>query len=192
MKILSIDPSSNKHETSTTGVILLDNAKPIDYWVIGYGVDNFRDWFERIGKQLDYDLAIVEEYIVKEGERSRDNTTKETMDFVVSCYPDIIIQNNTGYKSDIPDDLLKVLGLWEFGKSHHSDVRAAARLALFYAMRKNYDEVVQDIGKRLKSQVDFDSIAQEEEIRNRVTSKLNTKKEQAHETTKETQTRKKA
>lgn len=30
MKILAIDPSSNKIETSTTGVVLLDNARLVD------------------------------------------------------------------------------------------------------------------------------------------------------------------
>ena len=30
MKILAIDPSSNEKETSTTGVVLLDNARLVD------------------------------------------------------------------------------------------------------------------------------------------------------------------
>ena len=57
------------------------------------------------------------------------------------------MQNNAGYKSDIPDDLLKILGLWKLEKSHHQDVRAAARLGLFWAMRNDIEEVIQDIGK---------------------------------------------
>ena len=58
-----------------------------------------------------------------------------------------ILQYNGGYKSDIPDDLLKILGLWKFEKSHHQDIRAAARLGLFYALRNDIEEVIQDIGK---------------------------------------------
>ncbi|MCW1061113.1 hypothetical protein OJ593_11450, partial [Streptococcus anginosus] len=52
-----------------------------------------------------------------------------------------------GYQSDIPNELLKLLGLWKFEKSHHQDVRAAARLGLFYAMRNDVEEVIQDIGR---------------------------------------------
>lgn len=177
MKILSIDPSSNKHKTSTTGIVLLENAKLLDYWVVDYGITNFKKWFQKIGKTIDYDTVIVEEYVVKEGERSRDNTTKETMDFIVSCYPDIVIQNNTGYKTDIPDDLLKKLGLWEFGKSHHSDVRSATRLALFYGLRNNIDDVVYDIGKRLISQVDIEELLSDKELLDEVSISLNTTKE---------------
>lgn len=63
------------------------------------------------------------------------------------CFPNLILQRNAGYKSDIPDNLLKILGLWKFEKSHHQDCRAAARLGLFYAMRNDIEEVVQDIGR---------------------------------------------
>ncbi|HHT7829976.1 TPA: hypothetical protein ACT2H6_002343, partial [Streptococcus suis] len=56
---------------------------------------------------------------------------------------------NAGYVSDIPDQLLRELGLWTFDKSHHQDVRAAARLALFWAQRKDIEEVIQDIGNRI-------------------------------------------
>lgn len=151
-KILSIDPSSNRYKSSTTGIVLLDNATLIDYWVVSYGVENFKKWFSKVGQSLDYDQVIVEEYDVREGERRRDNTTKETMECVLSCYPNCITRNNSGYKTDIPDELLKRLNLWEFKdkkkNSNHHDVRAAARLALFHAMRENIYDVVQDIGKR--------------------------------------------
>lgn len=181
MKILSIDPASNKHETSTTGVILLDNASVLDYWIVDYGVNNFKVWFKTIGKTIDYDLAIVEEYVVKEGERSRDNSTKETMDAVVLCYPDIAIQSNTGYKTDVPDELLKALDLWEFDKSHHADVRSATRLALFYAVRNNLDDVIKDIGQRLVSKIDPKELIKDSNLLNQVESELNTKKEQEQE-----------
>ena len=71
----------------------------------------------------------------------------DTIAYIQLCYQEAILQNNAGYKSDIPDDLLKILGLWKFEKSHHQDVRAAARLGLFWAMRNDIEEVIQDIGK---------------------------------------------
>lgn len=149
MRILSIDPSSNKHTTSTTGVILLDNATEIGHWVVAYGVDNFKFWFEKIGKNLDFDVVVVEEYLQRENDRARDNTTMETMQAVVECYPNAILQSNTGYKQDVPDKLLKALDLWKFDTTaHHEDIRASARIALFWAMRTDQYEVVQSIGKK--------------------------------------------
>jgi hypothetical protein len=147
MKILAIDPSSNKIETSTTGIVLLDNAKLVDYWVVPYGMRGFADWFHEIGESLEFDVVVVEEYKVRDNDKSKDNSVLETIAYIQLCYPNLILQNNAGYKSDIPNDLLKILDLWKFEKSHHQDVRAAARLGLFWAMRNDVEEVVQDIGK---------------------------------------------
>lgn len=147
MRILSIDPSSNKIDTSTTGIVLLDNAKLIDYWVVGYGMLNFKNWFDEIGKKLEVDVVVVEKFEARDNDHSKDNSVLETIAFIQLCYPDVILQRNAGYQSDIPNELLKLLGLWKFKKSHHQDVRAAARLGLFYAMRNDVEEVIQDIGR---------------------------------------------
>ena len=149
MKILAIDPASNKIETSTTGIVLLDNARSVDSWVVEYGMKGFAKWFHGIGKTLDFDVVVVEEFRTRDNDRSKDNSVLETIAYIQLCYPGAILQYNGGYKSDIPDDLLKTLGLWKFEKSHHQDIRAAARLGLFWAMRNDVEEVVQDIGKRV-------------------------------------------
>ena len=146
MRILSIDPGSNQIETSTTGVIFLDNAKLVDYWVVPYGVKNFHKWFKE-HRDLVFDACVIEEYQARDNDRSRDNSVLDTIAGIQACYPDAILQKNAGYRSDIPDDLLKLLGLWTFEKSHHQDIRAAARLALFYAMRNDIEEVIRDIGR---------------------------------------------
>lgn len=146
-KILAIDPSSNKIETSTTGIVLLENARLVDSWVVSYGMRGFADWFHEIGESLEFDVVVVEEYKPRDNDKSKDNSVLETIAYIQLCYPNLILQNNAGYKSDIPDDLLKILGLWKFEKSHHQDIRAAARLGLFWAMRNDVEEVIQDIGK---------------------------------------------
>ena len=138
MRILSIDPGSNRIETSTTGIVLLDNAKLVDYWVVPFGTKNFLVWFKNIGSTLEYDVVVVEKYEARDNDYSRDNSVLET---------NLILQRNAGYQSDIPNELLKALNLWKFEKSHHNDVRAAARLGLFYAMRNDIEEVIQDIGR---------------------------------------------
>ncbi|MGT2797090.1 hypothetical protein [Streptococcus intermedius] len=147
MRILSIDPSSNKIDTSTTGIVLLDNAKLIDCWVVGYGMLNFKNWFDEIGKKLEVDVVVIEKFEVRDNDHSKDNSVLETIAFIQLCYPNAILQRNAGYQSDIPNELLKSLGLWKFKKSHHQDVRAAARLGLFYAIRNDVEEVIQDIGR---------------------------------------------
>ena len=147
MKILAIDPSSNEKETSTTGVVLLDNARLVDYWVVDYGAQGFKDWFEQTGKTIESDVVVIEKFEARDNDRSKDNTVLQTIAFIQTYYPDAILQRNAGYQSDIPNDLLKKLGLWKFEKSHHQDVRAAARLGLFWAMRNDIQEVIDDIGK---------------------------------------------
>ena len=147
MKILAIDPSSNREETSTTGVVLLDNARLVDYWVVDYGAKGFKDWFEQTGKTIKSDIVVIEKFEARDNDRSKDNTVLQTIACIQTYYPDAILQRNAGYQSDIPNDLLKKLGLWKFEKSHHQDVRAAVRLGLFWAMRNDIQEVIEDIGK---------------------------------------------
>lgn len=150
-RILSIDPSSNKITTSTTGVVLMDNAT-VDYYAsIEYGSENFRKWWHSVGKHLNYDVAIVEKYEARDSDYSRDNSVRETIATIKQCVPNIYEQRNAGYAQDVPDDLLKKLKLWKFdANSHHQDVRAAARLALFHAMRTDMEDVVTDIGLKLQ------------------------------------------
>lgn len=147
MKILAIDPASNQVETSTTGIVLLDNARLEKYWVVPYGSKNFKRWFDEVGKGVDFDQVVVEKFEARDNDLSKDNSVLETIAMIEVCFPSAILQRNAGYQSDIPNNLLKVLGLWKFDKSHHQDVRAAARLGLFWAMRNDVQEVIQDIGK---------------------------------------------
>lgn len=147
MKILAIDPSSNKEQSSTTGIVLLDNARLVNYWVVEYGAKGFKEWFEQTGKTIESDVVVIEKFEVRDNDRSKDNTVLQTIDSIQMHYPDAILQRNAGYQSDIPNELLKKLVLWKFEKSHHQDVRAAARLGLFWAMRNDIQDVIDDIGK---------------------------------------------
>lgn len=147
MKILAIDPSSAKAETSTNGIVLLDNTRLIKHWVVGYSVKDIRNWYENEGRFLKPDIVVIEKYEARDNDLAKDNSVLETIALFQILFPDAILQRNAGYQSDIPNSLLKKLGLWKFDKSHHQDVRAAARLGLFWAMRNDIEEVVQDIGK---------------------------------------------
>ena len=147
--ILSIDPSSNKATKSNTGIILIENGKLIDYWVVSYGVKGFKDWFDNNHSNLNYDVSIYEHFEARDNAKAKDNTVLETIAEIQRLIPYAEPFRNGGYKSDVPDELLKALGLWKFGKSHHQDVRAAARLALFYAMRNDLEDFVNGVGELL-------------------------------------------
>ena len=114
-----------------------------------YGTKGFKEWFEEVGKNIESDVVVIEKFEARDNDRSKDNTVLQTIAFIQMHYPNAILQRNAGYQSDIPNDLLKQLGLWKFEKSHHQDVRAAARLGLFYALRNDIKEVIDDIGKKV-------------------------------------------
>ena len=150
MKILAIDPSSNFYKSSTTGIVLLDNATKVNHWRVAYGVDNFKKWYEEVGKTLDYDVVVIEKFTSRENDRARDNTPVQTIEAILSCYPEAQLIGNSGYKQTVPDALLKELDLWKFSdKTHHNDLRASARIGLHWAVMNEVYEVIQDIGKKL-------------------------------------------
>lgn len=149
MRILSIDPASNKAEKSNTGVTLIENGKLIDFWCVTYGVQGFQKWYDEQWSRIECDKVIYEHFEARDNAKSKDNTVLETIARITSLIPEAEAVKNGGYKTDVPDELLKAIGLWKFGKSHHADVRASARLCLFYAMRNDIKEFVNGIGEQL-------------------------------------------
>ena len=148
MKILAIDPGSAKVASSTNGIVLLENARLVNHWVVPSAkVQDIRNWFEEVGHLLDVDVVVIEKFEARDNDKSKDNSVLQTIAYIQLHFPDAILQRNAGYQTDIPNELLKRLGLWKFEKSHHQDVRAAARLGLFWAMRNDIKEVIDDIGK---------------------------------------------
>ena len=147
MKILTIDPSSNKAEDSTSGIVYLNNARLINHWVVPKGLPAIKRWFAEVGYELQPDVVIIEKFEARDNDLSKDNSVMETIAYFQLFFPDAILQRNAGYQSDIPNELLKALNLWKFSKSHHQDVRASVRLGLFWAVRNDIEEVVSDIGK---------------------------------------------
>ena len=150
MRILAIDPGSAKIASSTNGIVLLDNARLVNHWVVPSArVHDIRNWFEEVGRFLDVDVVVIEKFEARDNDKSKDNSVLENVVLFQVLFPESVLQRNAGYQSDIPNELLKRLGLWKFEKSHHQDVRAAARLGLFYALRNDIKEVIDDIGKRI-------------------------------------------
>ena len=157
--ILSIDPSSNKATKSNTGIVLLENGKLIDYWVVSYGVKGFKDWFDNNHSNLNYDVSIYEHFEARDNSKSKDNSVLETIAEIQRLIPEAEPFRNGGYQTDVPNELLKALGLWKFGKSHHQDCRAAARLALFYAMRSDIEDFINGVGELLNETIQGSTVA---------------------------------
>ena len=157
--ILSIDPSSNKATKSNTGIVLIENGKLIDYWVVSYGVKGFKDWFDNNHSNLNYDVSIYEHFEARDNSKSKDNSVLETIAEIQRLIPSAEPFRNGGYQTDVPNELLKALGLWKFGKSHHQDVRASARLALFYAMRSDIEDFINGVGELLNETIQGSKMA---------------------------------
>lgn len=151
--ILSIDPSSNKAEKSNTGIVLIENGKLINYWIVSYGVKGFKDWFDNNHSNLNYDVSIYEHFEARDNSKAKDNSVLETIAEIQKLIPEAEPFRNGGYQTDVPNELLKVLGLWNFGKSHHADVLAAARLGIFYAMRRDIEDFVNGVGELLNENI---------------------------------------
>ena len=149
MKILAIDPSSNFYETSTTGIILLDNEVEVNHWLVGFGRENFKIWYETVGKFLDYDVVVTEKFTVRENNRARDNTPIQTIEMIQKCFPETKLISNNEYKTTVPDELLKLLNLWLCPENvNHNNLRASARIGLHWAIMTEQREVINAIGKR--------------------------------------------
>lgn len=151
--ILSIDPASNKAKDSNTGIVLLDNGKLINYWVASYGVRGFKEWFDNNYSNIEYDVVVFEHFEARDNSKAKDNSVVETIAEIKKLIPNAEPFRNGGFQTDVPNELLKALGLWKFGKSHHQDVRAAARLALFYAMRSDIEDFIIGIGELLNENI---------------------------------------
>ena len=151
--ILSIDPASNQATKSNTGITLLDNGKLLDCWCVSFGVKGFRNWYEKEFKKIECDKVIFEHFEARDNSKSKDNSVLETIAEIQRLIPYAEPFRNGGYQTDVPDELLKTLGLWKFEKSHHQDCRAAARLALFYAMRNDVEEFVAGVGELLNEKI---------------------------------------
>lgn len=151
--ILSIDPSSAKATKSNTGIVLLDNGKLIKHWCVPYGVKGIRKWYEDEFDKIRYDKVIFEHFEARDNSKSKDNSVLETIAEIKRLIPYAEPFRNGGYQTDVPNELLKALGLWKFGKSHHEDIRASARLALFYAIRNDIEDFVTGIGELLSERI---------------------------------------
>lgn len=152
--ILSFDPASAKAVKSNTGIVLLDNGKLLNHWCLPYGVDGIKKWYEEEFGRIKFDKVIFEHFEARDNSKAKDNSVLETIAEIQRLIPEAEGVRNGGYQTDVPNELLKALGLWKFGRSHHQDCRAAARLGLFYAMRNDLEDFVNGVGELLNGNME--------------------------------------
>lgn len=150
MKLLSIDPASYNNSASTTGAVLLDGIKLVKAFVLPYGQKGVDELSEAL-ESIQIDKVICEKYEIRAGDSSADNSVLNTIECIKKEWPGVELVRNAGYQSDVPNHLMRALGLYSFGKSHHQDTRAAARLAIFWYMRNDYQDEIQTIGKKVEA-----------------------------------------
>ncbi len=86
-------------------------------------------------------FGVSPDSIVIEGYRPRShfNTDKEMQSKIAElkqCLPHSLTLDNMGIKKIITSDLMKLFQVWDFPeKTHHQDLRSAARIALLQAFK---------------------------------------------------------
>lgn len=132
--LLSIDPAAER-AVSDTGWALLeydDNtpATLVDGGVVHGGFEGFRTW-----TLPDSDVTVCEKYVKFRAEG--DPTPLLIEGIVRYLRPDVVLQPSSGYKTAVPDRVLKTLGFWTT-TGHHADQRSALRHAVMYLKKARH------------------------------------------------------
>lgn len=141
--LLSIDPSGDPR--GHTGIVLLsyDQDTPatlVDSWAIPGGVPAFTAWYNVNTK---YGLAghprtvWVVEHFVDRQIAGADRSAMLVEGAIRFVRPDVVLSPASGYKTAVPDSVLRRLGLW-FTGDHHADRNSAARHAIRYLKNQKH------------------------------------------------------
>lgn len=136
--ILSLDPACERN-VSDTGWCLAEvepdsPAQRINGGVIHGGFDGFvRELYDckefPDALQAQADVVICEQFV--SWEPKADSTPRLIEGIVRYLRPDAVLQPSSGYKTAVPDEVLKRLGFWTTN-GHHADERSAARHLIMY------------------------------------------------------------
>ena len=156
MIILAIDPGSSRAQVSHTGIVLLSGTTLLDSWAVDSGVTGFSAWARhhvslRGGppygvrnsqdKWVDVDVVVCEQFVDRQV-MGADRSPLKIEGVVQFLWPDVVLQPASGYIQAVPDEILKKLNLWDFGRDHHQDRRSAARHAIRFQKNQLVPEVL--------------------------------------------------
>lgn len=147
MWVLAIDPGSTKAKVSHTGIVMMDGVELYDSWAVPNGISGFKEWHTEMPWHVlpepGRDMTVVCEQFVDRQVRGADRSPMLVEGAVRFLWPNVVLQSASGYKTAVPDDVLKALNLWTFpGKDHHDDRRAAARHAIRFLKNRHDPEVL--------------------------------------------------
>lgn len=133
-RILSIDPAAERSISDTGwayGAFLDDEPLSIiDSGVIHGGFNGFTTNYQFLNQLItDADIVVCEHFVP--WEPKADSTPLLIEGVVRYLRPDVVLQSSSGYKTAVPDRVLKVLGMWST-TGHHQDERSAIRHMLMY------------------------------------------------------------
>ena len=152
MIVLAIDPGSSQAQVSHTGIVLLSGTTLLDSWAVDGGVTGFRKWYERFASPTQifrgegwtkFDAVVCEQFVDRQV-MGADRSPLKIEGVVQFLWPDVVLQPTSGYKSQMPDEIMEKLGFSSksFGGDHHKDRWAALRHGLLYMKRQLVPEVL--------------------------------------------------
>ena len=158
MIVLAIDPGSSQAQVSHTGIVLLSGTTLLDSWAVDRGVTGFSAWARhqvslRGGppygvrnsqdKWEDVDAVVCEKFVDRQV-MGADRSPLLVEGVVRFLWPDVVLQPASGYKSQMPDEVMEKLGFSSksFGGDHHKDRWSALRHGLLYMKRQLVPEVL--------------------------------------------------
>lgn len=152
MIVLAIDPGSSRAQVSHTGIVLLSGTTLWDSWAVDSGVAGFGAWARhhvslRGGppygvrnsqdKWVDVDAVVCEQFVDRQV-MGADRSPLLVEGVVRFLWPEVVLQPASGYKSQMPDEIMEKLGFSSksFGGDHHKDRWSALRHGLLYLKRQ--------------------------------------------------------
>lgn len=137
MILIGVDPG-----LVTTGLVMLDideKAKRLRVWATAIeGTDSHAaqvaDWVGDLGGEP-YRM-VIESYRPRGNSFTTDPKMQKLLLEFKLTFPKALVLDNTGMKSVVKPALMQLLHVWNFSqKSHHQDLRSAARIALYGALK---------------------------------------------------------
>lgn len=141
--LLSIDPSGDPR--GHTGIVLLsydqDTPATLDEsWAIPGGLPEFTKWYNEYNTYSPVgwkDTIWVVEQFVDRQIMGADRSAMLVEGAIRFVRPDVVLSPASGYKTAVPDSVLRRLGLW-FTGDHHADRNSAARHAIRYLKNQKH------------------------------------------------------
>lgn len=138
--LLSVDPGGAG--AGTSGVVLLsytETTPPVlgDSWAVPDALDGWLSWYDTQRSVVLPDVVVCEHF-VQRNVPGADLTPCFIEGSVRTLYRHTVLQLAAGYKTAVPDESLKRLGLFDFPRDHHHDQRSAARHAVWYLKKARH------------------------------------------------------